>query len=237
MKFIKKLRHGLERLELWKDQEENHLQHLYKSLKADAAWNHLKSTRGRHESNIINYTKKELKNSLIKEQGCLCCYCQKRVGNRNIDHDIEHLIPKSIDPKKYTFDYKNLCVSCKTGSQKNRPMSEVTCNEARQAVSLSFLPTDRDIESKYRYTEDGQIIGVSAEVNNEIDILNLNSINLIRNRRMIIEGILFADIYGKSLIDKKDLVRLKHKISTKKNNKFDEFRQVKLFIINEYLKK
>lgn len=55
-----------------------------------------------------------LKNHIVKEQGCICCYCGQRIENDR-HTAIEHLQPKSCYKNK-TFNYKNLIASCRGGS-------------------------------------------------------------------------------------------------------------------------
>jgi len=48
--------------------------------------------------------------SLLQEQGYLCCYCCKRVTKEK--SHIEHLILQSQSHDDLTVDYNNLLVSC-----------------------------------------------------------------------------------------------------------------------------
>ncbi len=237
MKFIKKLKHGLKEFERWKKQEDQSLQILYKSKNSDKAWNHLKSKPKKDkEPGIVNYSKRDLRKSLNSEQGYLCCYCQKRVGDTIGDHDFEHLIPKSKDVKKYTFEYTNLSISCKPESSRTtkRILHDLTCNAAKKTKTLGIIPTMPMVESYFKYTEDGQIFGSNA-AKDVINILNLNSPHLIRLRKKIIEGTIFEDIDNTRLLNKRELKNKKMKIALKKGGKYEEFRQVRLHIIEKYL--
>ncbi|AYK08837.1 retron system putative HNH endonuclease [Brevibacillus laterosporus] len=61
------------------------------------------------------YNHKDIKTSLLKETNNKCAYCESKITH--IDHgDIEHIIPKSIDPSK-TFEWSNLTIGCKKCNQ------------------------------------------------------------------------------------------------------------------------
>jgi len=240
MKFIKKLRIGIPILEAWKKQEEETLIRLYKSKRTDAAWKHLPSKPSTPPNGKIDYNKRELKGSLNSEQGFICCYCQRRIGDREFDHDIEHLIPKSTDPEKYTFNYSNVCISCKyepyvnhqNESKVKRPLNNATCNEARGNSPLLIFPTNKDIETKFRYAEDGKIYGINSESEEAIKLLNLNAGRLIKLRMNAIEAATQVDIMDERIADVNILKSRLNFYSLKKNDKHTEFRQAILFAIS-----
>ena len=67
--------------------------------------------------------KKPLKQSLLREQGFVCCYCGQRIFN-NEKTPIEHLEPKSLKDSQGNYqnlddinNYQNLMASC-AGSAK-----------------------------------------------------------------------------------------------------------------------
>lgn len=53
--------------------------------------------------------RQRLRGQLIREQGCICCYCMKRVS-LNSSH-IEHFWPKTFFPQ-IDLEYKNMFASC-----------------------------------------------------------------------------------------------------------------------------
>ena len=75
MKYIEK-QTSPQSFDLWKEKKKNRQEDLAKikeltSKKLDARWNNLKS-----KTDIFNL----LRESLLKEQGYLCCYCQQKIN-------------------------------------------------------------------------------------------------------------------------------------------------------------
>ena len=59
------------------------------------------------------YSKNELRQQLVTEQGALCCYCGSLIEN-NSHTRMEHVDSKSNNIEK-TFDYHNLAAACSGG--------------------------------------------------------------------------------------------------------------------------
>ncbi|MDF5728863.1 MAG: TIGR02646 family protein [Rhizonema sp. PD38] len=57
--------------------------------------------------------KNEVYQSLLQEQGYICCYCSRPISRQNCH--IEHFKPKSVY-RNLTFDYTNLIASCQLRS-------------------------------------------------------------------------------------------------------------------------
>ena len=135
--------------------------------------------------------KKEVKDSLMKEQGHICCYCECRLTDD--DSHIEHFNPqsnKAVDP----LDYANMLCSCQN---QLRPKQE----EGRQHCGISkdnwfddqllVSPLDPDCEGHFTYTEDGEIQSATKSSDDAAGMtivkLGLNSPKLIASRRGAIE--------------------------------------------------
>lgn len=236
MNFIRKSKTGIGKLNRWKSREKSKLDRFYKMNKSDLAWSHLPSSPSKNQKNS-DFSKSELKDCLLIEQGYLCCYCQRLIGNTINDHDVEHLYPKSLNPRRYTFDYCNICISCRTNSPLRLPRHNPTCNEARGRKVLPLLPTRKRIESNFKFAKDGKIYGFNKDADSTIEILNLNHDALVKARKSALDAILHDDIYSHVMLNDSELNRIKNRYSKKKNNKFIEFRQAILFNINFLLKK
>jgi uncharacterized protein (TIGR02646 family) len=140
-------------------------------------------------------TKKALLKQLRKENYCLCCFCQKQVGNKFL---IEHFLPQSIY-KNEEVDYYNLFLCCNTKGQ---------CSDAKKAELIAKFMTHRDCASFFKYTWKGEILPncncitwqdcetklstlslISQQVFLAIKTLNLNKESLVEERaRELIEA-------------------------------------------------
>jgi len=113
--------------------------------------------------------KQTVKAALIKEQGGICCFCEKKF-KRDRGH-IAHFRAKSL--REYThlaLAYDNLFYSCPD----RRPK---TCGHAQDVETPPISPLDADCEYRFIYSEDGGIYPRNRdddEAVRTIKILNLN---------------------------------------------------------------
>ncbi|MGP8336867.1 MAG: retron system putative HNH endonuclease [Methanosarcinaceae archaeon] len=98
--------------------------------------------------------KKEVKDSLMKEQGKICCYCECRLTDD--DSHIEHFNPQSNDAG-VALDYTNMLCSCqgklKTGEPRHCGNSKDNWFDKDRLIS----PLDSNCEGRFAYTADGKI--------------------------------------------------------------------------------
>jgi uncharacterized protein (TIGR02646 family) len=107
--------------------------------------------------------KEILREVICKEQGYICCYCEREL-NEN-DYHLEHLKPK--DKNKFPeiqLEYNNLLCSCQLELEKGEPRH---CGNSKGSwfQEENFIsPLSLDCEGKFKYTIDGHI-----EAANELD--------------------------------------------------------------------
>jgi uncharacterized protein (TIGR02646 family) len=200
MKYIIKNEEPIEFIN-WKKQEESTLKRLeergstgstiYKELKS-------KIDDAKKEAGVFYYSKEELRDALLHEQGGICCYCNQGIKN-DTNTTIEHVEDKDTVPSK-TFDYNNLLASC-NGNLKEPPPLDIHCNLARGNKPLPLSPLDELSEIQFYFTAKGQIKAHCDKGKQTIDVLNLNSKHLIRNREIAIDTYLFNDKELSDMID------------------------------------
>lgn len=78
-------------------------------------------------NNFQKPEKKSVHNSLLKEQGFICCYCSRRI--KRTDSHIEHLKPRNKYPK-LVLDYDNFLASCQ-GESETPPTIPVHCGHKK----------------------------------------------------------------------------------------------------------
>lgn len=138
--------------------------------------------------------KDEVRDSLFKEQGGICCYCGKRIAS---DHTsvIEHLYPKGL--KQYAhlqLEYTNLLCSCDGGESDRTGKSKAEkrkfpsyCDDKKNNRVLKVHPLYMDCEKKFGYDEEGHIYGLTPEACETIEILGLDCATLVNLRKAAIE--------------------------------------------------
>lgn len=132
--------------------------------------------------NLSDTTKKEVKDSLMKEQGYICCYCERRLTDD--DSHIEHFNPRSnndVNP----LDYANILCSCQNRLEQGEPRH---CGHLKGDWfdrQLLVSPLDPDCEGHFAYTADGKIQPVrksddAARMTIEKLGLNINKLSALR---------------------------------------------------------
>lgn len=126
--------------------------------------------------------KSVLRNSILEEQGYICCYCERELKDN--DRHIEHFKPK--DSNKFPqlqLEYSNLFCSCQVNLEKGEPLH---CGNSKgNWFDEAFLisPLDPNCESRFKYTFDGQILPNDENDDGAkitIEKLNLNEIGNLR---------------------------------------------------------
>lgn len=125
-----------------------------------------------------------LNNTLLEEQGYLCCYCECRVDSYHIDH----FKPKGKFPKE-RFSYSNLHISCTTQGEKARCGHKKLEEFSNDLIS----PLEEDCALHFSYTTTGKIVGLDQRGEETIRICNLNSQALTDMRKVLIDSFLFYD--------------------------------------------
>lgn len=131
---------------------------------------------------LQNPEKRALHSSLLKEQGWVCCYCGRSIGQ--LDSHIEHFRPQ----ERYAnlaLSYENLHASCIRETEPGRPLH---CGHAKGAdfdEVLQISPLDPQCEERFLYTLDGSILArdaADAQADYMVELLQLD-ISFLRNRR------------------------------------------------------
>jgi uncharacterized protein (TIGR02646 family) len=164
-----------------------------------------KNFNGMYEKYYKDSTKEEieeLRNTLKKEQGFICCYCMSSIQNGKTK--IEHYKSRDENPK-LEVDYKNLYLACdgeKTNCQDNQDSTNIhdlckckykkenstkrivkhcdTCKGNRELEYVKFS----SIEDYIKYKSDCTIYSDVEHIDKELNyVLNLN-VDILRKNRL-----------------------------------------------------
>ena len=178
--------------------------------------------------------KREVKNSLMAEQGYICCYCGRRINRGN--SVIEHFKPK--DPGKFPeleLEYTNLLASCKGGATEREKKVRyqgkkfpLSCDNKKDNRIIEVSPTDPNCEEYFEYDEDGEIFGTNEQADWAIEILGLNNPYLKHERKQAIEPYV-------NLPDETDWEDEIARLSTPdKNGQYDPYCFAAIYYIKSY---
>ncbi|MEA5534395.1 retron system putative HNH endonuclease [Crocosphaera sp. XPORK-15E] len=138
--------------------------------------------------------KNDLRNTLLQEQGYICCYC---LGTINIDKmSIEHWLPKT-EYKVLELEYSNLLGSCLGNGPSRRRNKRQHCTASKAEITITINPTDNNCESLIKYSSSGKIYSDNEKIDRDLrQTLNLNLDKLVDIRRRqitIVEEIILND--------------------------------------------
>jgi len=132
--------------------------------------------------------KDELRQSLLAEQGQICCYCMKRIPEANSPYmKVEHF--KCQDNfESLQLTYSNLLGAC-TGNE-GKPNRIQTCDTKKGNLDLAINPLSKmpNCEILIKYNAEGEISSVTGdeEINRQLnEVLNLNMQTLKEGRRQV----------------------------------------------------
>jgi uncharacterized protein (TIGR02646 family) len=98
--------------------------------------------------------KRTLKLALMREQGWICCYCERRLEEN--DAHIEHFRPQH-DPAVDALEYANLLCSCQSNLAKGAPRHCGNLKGDWFDAQLLVSPFDPHCAERFAYTGDGRI--------------------------------------------------------------------------------
>lgn len=130
---------------------------------------------------LTGIAKNALKESLMKEQGYICCYCERTLTDD--DSHIEHFKPQN-DPSVDPLDFSNMLCSCQ---QKLTKGAARHCGNLKGGWFDSILlvsPLNRSCENKFGFRGDGTIYPIDDDVPVETTIeklgLDIGKLNALR---------------------------------------------------------
>lgn len=103
---------------------------------------------------VPKYVKQTIHQSLLQEQGFLCCYCENSVNHE--ESHIEHFRPR-ISNREFQLDYDNLLVSCQRELSKGVPRH---CGHSKGSWfdgDLLISPLAVDCENRFFFTANGDV--------------------------------------------------------------------------------
>jgi len=129
--------------------------------------------------------KQALKQSLMKEQGFLCCYCENRIDEN--DSHIEHIRPQKAFPE-YSLEYENLLCSCGNKNKKGEPLHCGIKKDDWFDKDLLVSPLKEDCVQYFKFLPDGSIRAANEEraADMTIEKLGLDIPKLRAFRRSVI---------------------------------------------------
>lgn len=191
-----------------------------------------------------------LKKSLVEEQGYICCYCEKQIGQRTnlTDCDIEHFMPRHPDTSSLSvtecalcinaqLDYDNLFASCK-GEIAD---SADHCNHKKGNwfdFKYCISPSDPRINGLFGFKLDGRMIVINPIAQEMDKHINLNSYVLKEQRKISFETVLEEEFEDEDLLEDMEYVEaVAEDYNNLQDGKYAEFCSMIKYCLERYLLK
>lgn len=132
-----------------------------------------------------------MKDSLLKDQGYVCCYCNRRIEKKG--YPVEHVTPKG-SKKEWIGEYKNLLIACQGGNPTPSGYSKSTyplhCDQSKGEDAIQVTPLMSDCERRFIYKASGKVEAKPGDndADETIRKLNLNQRLLRIERRKEIQN-------------------------------------------------
>jgi uncharacterized protein (TIGR02646 family) len=127
-----------------------------------------------------------LKTALAQEQGYICCYCMRRISEKQLS--VEHYISQShhssspLTPEEHRqndLNFLNMLASCN--------LKDRNCSGIRGNLWITVDPRKKECESLVKIERSGKVSSSNPIIQKEIEqVLQLNTTMLIENRRSVI---------------------------------------------------
>lgn len=157
--------------------------------------------------NLPQDVRRELKNSLLIEQGYVCAYCMNRIKSDKMR--IEHWACQD-DHEDQELDYSNLLACC--SGNEGQPKERYTCDKKKENKTLTYSPANpaHAINNRVSYIHgSGKIMSQEVDFNKEInEVLNLNETRLVTNRKLALKVIHTELSKKKGTRSKQDIQKL-----------------------------
>ncbi|WP_373398382.1 retron system putative HNH endonuclease [Algoriphagus halophilus] len=96
--------------------------------------------RNSEHSNYNNYAEKDdLRNSLVRDQRGICCYCMGRIEATEAKMKIEHFLSQSLHPDK-ELEYNNLFGACLGNMKANADEHCDTFKKIKNSIFICVHP-------------------------------------------------------------------------------------------------
>ena len=137
---------------------------------------------------LANPVKRDLCDALKREQGFICCYCERELSAK--DYHIEHLNPQSVHDGD-DLDYQNLLCSCLNKTAKGAPLH---CGKAKDDNRLPIHPLMENCQQYFIFEGNGKITSDDDQAKETIQLLKLDLGKLNDLRKGVLEPFLEQEL-------------------------------------------
>ena len=194
--------------------------------------------------NLPLVAKEDLRQSLLSEQGYICCYCMKRIPENTAPYmKVEHYKCQDFY-EDLQLNYKNLFGAC-IGNE-GQPSRIQTCDtkKGNTELTINLLTNAPYCENLFKYNAEGEIMSVddNSEINRQLnEVLNLNMQTLKEGRSEVyLEVQRKVEAHSRQLGSKQLRVnyfeREKQDCLTPRDKKLKQYCMIAVYYLNKKIK-
>ncbi|WP_223754975.1 retron system putative HNH endonuclease [Myxococcus sp. RHSTA-1-4] len=147
--------------------------------------------------NLKRPEKPEVLSALLRDQGYVCCYCERRIDPDRAQREshIEHLQPRHHAPE-LALEFSNLLACCQAGLEEQPRQVPAHCGHLKGDTPIEVHPLMRDCRDYFVFDSAGGVRPNDADparaaaARRTIDTLGLDIPKLVAQRNMAIEAVL-----------------------------------------------
>jgi len=191
-----------------------------------------------------DFPKEELRQSLLSEQGRICCYCMKRIPENTYPYmKVEHF--KCQDNYgELQLHYPNLFGACIGNEGKPKKLQTCDTKKGNSDLTISLTSNAPNCETLFKYNAEGEISSINDDndINRQLnDILNLNMQTLKDERREV-----YLEVQKNVEAESRQFANRQLKLSyfqqekekwlTRNDNKFRPYCMVAVYYLNKKIR-
>lgn len=150
--------------------------------------------------------KNELRESLLKEQGYICCFCMRRIENSNETTKIAHIFPQNpfseedkqkVEKANLDLDYYNMLAACDGGKGRSPYLQHCDTKQGNTILKINPANSTKNCEQLINYKSSGEIYSNNSDIDDDLrEVLNLN-LDAIKQARKEAYSVIIKRLEGK----------------------------------------
>lgn len=101
------------------------------------------------------FSKPDIRETVIKEQHSICCYCMRRIRNSGSNMRIEHWYPLNRNKNK-AIEYSNFLGAC-TGIYSQDYTEKQCCDNSKSGKIIMLDPRNQSMMDQIKYKSNGEV--------------------------------------------------------------------------------
>ena len=191
--------------------------------------------------------KNELRQSLLKEQGYICCFCMRRIEDSNETTKIAHIFPQNpvsdedkqkVKKENLDLDYNNMLAACDGGKGQSPYLQHCDTKQGNAILKINPADSIKNCEKLIEYKSSGEIYSNNSDIDYDLrEVLNLN-LDAIKQARKEVYSVIIKKLeskYPNRSWSKRSIENEINNYSQLKNGRYAPYCQYVIFFLQKKL--